>query len=104
MASPRPVPRLSAHLCLWSSLPPTGISPPSESSGADRSRSSPEEPKIPAVSRIPAASDTSMEWRGEPRQRAPTGPEPSSSNGYRQDIPTDLSASQASFLAGAAAL
>ena len=91
---------------------PTGISPPSEFSGADRSRSSPEQPKVPAVSRIPAAStilvprrasgsnpppqhnpqaessDTSMEGRGRPRQRAPHGPGPScSSSGYPQDIP-----------------
>ena len=71
----------------------SGLTPPSESSGADRSRSSPEDPKLPSGTRIPAAStilvprrasgsnlsrnnpqaessDTSMEDRGRARQRA----------------------------------
>ena len=91
----------------------------------DRSRSSPDDqmlahrPKIPAASTTvvsrrasgsaqprnsPQAesSDTSMEDRGRDRQRVQPGPGPSSSSSYRPSNPIDLSASQASFLAGAA--
>ena len=103
----------------------SGLTPPSESSGADRSRSSPEDPKLPSGTRIPAAStilvprrasgsnlphhnpqaessDTSMEERGRARQRARSGPDPSSSSGHNPNVPIDLNATQASFLAGAA--
>ena len=101
----------------------SGLTPPSESSGADRSRSSPEDPKLPSGTRIPAASTilvprrasgsnlprnnpqaeyTSMEERGRARQRARSGPEPSSSSGHNPNVPIDLNATQASFLAGAA--
>ena len=104
----------------------SGLTPPSESSGADRSRSSPEDPKLPSGTRIPAAStilvprrasgsnlsrnnpqaessDTSMEDRGRARQRARSGPDPSSSSSrHNPNVPIDLNATQASFLAGAA--
>ena len=104
----------------------SGLTPPSESSGADRSRSSPEDPKLPSGIRIPAAStilvprrasgsnlsrnnpqaessDTSMEDRGRARQRARSGPDPSSSSSrHNPNVPIDLNATQASFLAGAA--
>ena len=104
----------------------SGLTPPSESSGADRSRSSPENPKLPSGTRIPAAStilvprrasgsnlprhnpqaessDTSMEDRGRARQRARSGPDPSSSsNRHNPNVSIDLNATQASFLAGAA--
>ena len=104
----------------------SGLTPPSESSGADRSRSSPEDPKLPSGTRIPAAStilvprrasgsnlshnipqaessDTSMEDRGGARQRARSGPDPSSSSSrHNPNVPIDLNATQASFLAGAA--
>ena len=90
----------------------------------DRSRSSPDDPVMAHFPKVPAASsvlsrrasgsaqprnspqaessDTSMEDRGRGRQRAQPGPGPSSSSSYRPDNPIDLSASQASFLAGAA--
>ena len=85
----------------------------------DRSRSSPEDSKMPSGPRIPAvasslvprrssgstqaeSSDTSMEDRGRARQRARPGPDPSSSSGYNPNVPIDLNATQASFLAGAA--
>ena len=103
----------------------SGLTPPSESSGADRSRSSPEDPKLPSRTRIPAAStilvprrasgsnlphhnpqaessDASMEERGRARQRARSRPDPSSSSGHNPNVPIDLNATQASFLAGAA--
>ena len=104
----------------------SGSTPPSESSGADRSRSSPEDPKLPSGTRIPAAStilvprrasgsnlsrnnpqaessDTSMEDRSRARQRARSGPDPSSSSSrHNPNVPIDLNATQASFLAGAA--
>ena len=103
----------------------SGLTPPSESSGADRSRSSPEDPKLPSGTRIPAAStilvprrasgsilphhtpqaessDASMGDRGRARQRAHSGPEPSSSSRHNPNVPIDLNATQASFLAGAA--
>ena len=104
----------------------SGVTPPSESSGAERSRSSPEDPKLPSGTRIPAAStilvprrasgsnlsrnnpqpessDTSMEDRGRARQRARSGPDPSSSSSrHNPNVPIDLNATQASFLAGAA--
>ena len=103
----------------------TGLSPSSENSGADRSRSSPEEPKAPSGVRVPAAStilaprrtsgsnqprnspqaessDASMEERGRSRQRPRPGHDPSSSSGYNPKAPSDLNATEASFLAGAA--
>ena len=103
----------------------SGITPPSDPSSASRSRSSPEESHTnPDATRVPAAttvlvprrinlpvarspmhveesSDTSMEAsRNRYRQRGPHGPNPS--NGPDPDNPVDLSATQASFLAGAA--
>ena len=46
----------------WSELPkampPTGVSPPSESSGMDRSRSSPDDPFLATFPKVPAASTT----------------------------------------------
>ena len=93
---------------------------------ADRSRSFPEYPKLPSGTRIPAAStilvprrasgsnlphhnpqaessNTSMEDRGRARQRARSGPDPtSSSSRHNPNVPIDLNATQASFLAGAA--
>ena len=83
-------------------------------------------PKLPSGTRIPAAStilvprrasgsnlsrnnpqaessDTSMEDRGRARQRARSGPDPSSSSSrHNPNVPIDLNATQASFLAGAA--
>ena len=103
----------------------SGITPPSDPSSASRSRSSPEESHTnPNATRVPAAttvlvprrielpvtrspmrveesSDTSMEAsRSRYRQRGPHGPNPS--NSPDPDNPVDLSATQASFLAGAA--
>ena len=43
-----------------------------------------------------------MEDRGRARQRARSGPEPSSSSRHNPNVPIDLNATQASFLAGAA--
>ena len=104
----------------------SGLTPPSESSGADRSRSSPEDPKLSSGTRIPAAStilvprrasgsslphhnpqaessDASMEDRGRAGQRARSGPDPTSrSSRHDPNVPIDLNATQASFLAGAA--
>ena len=103
----------------------SGITPPTDPSSDSRSRSSPEESHTnPDATRVPAAttvlvprrinlpvarspmhveesSDTSMEAsRNRYRQRGPHGPNPS--NGPDPDNPVDLSATQASFLAGAA--
>ena len=81
--------------------------------GADRSRSSPEDPKLPSGTRIPAASTILVPRRASgsnlslnnpqaARQRARSGPEPSSSSRHNPNVPIDLNATQASFLAGAA--
>ena len=103
----------------------SGISPPSDpSSSNSRSRSSPETSN-PNATRVPAAvthlvprriqlppsrdairvedsSDTSVEasQQNRFRQRAPYGPNPS--NSPDDNGPVDLSATQATFLAGAA--
>ena len=103
----------------------SGISPPSDpSSSNSRSRSSPEvsnpnATRVPAVvtslvprriqlpssrdaMRVDESSDTSVEasQHNRFRQRAPHGPNPS--NSPDKDNPVDLSATQATFLAGAA--
>ena len=103
----------------------SGISPPSDpSSSNSRSRSSPETSnpnatRVPAVvtslvprriqlpssrdaMRVDESSDTSVEasQHNRFRQRAPHGPNPS--NSPDEDNPVDLSATQATFLAGAA--
>ena len=103
----------------------SGISPPSDpSSSNSRSRSSPEvsnpnATRVPAVvtslvprriqlpssrdaMRVDESSDTSVEasQHNRFRQRAPHGPNPS--NSPDEDNPVDLSATQATFLAGAA--
>ena len=103
----------------------SGLSPPDDPSSTSRSRSSPEESRnnptatrVPAVStvlvprrtnlpssrdaiRVEESSDTSMETSHiRFRQRGPYGPNPS--NSPDPDNPVDLSATQATFLAGAA--
>ena len=103
----------------------SGISPPSDpSSSNSRSRSSPENSnpnatRVPAVVthlvprriqlpssrdaiRVDDSSDTSLEasQHNRFRQRGPHGPNPS--NSPDEDNPVDLSATQATFLAGAA--
>ena len=103
----------------------SGLSPPDDPSSTSRSRSSPEESRNnPTATRVPAvstvlvprrinlptsrdtihveeSSDTSMEIsRNRYRQRGPHGPNPS--NSPDPDNPVDLSATQATFLAGAA--
>lgn len=104
----------------------SGFSPPDEPSSNSRSRSSPEDihhnpntTRVPAVStvlvprriqlpssrdaiRVEESSDTSMEasQHNRFRQRGPHGPNPS--NSPDPDNPVDLSATQATFLAGAA--
>ena len=103
----------------------SGISPPSDpSSSNSRSRSSPETSnpnatRVPAVVtslvprriqlpssrdaiRVDDSSDTSLEasQHNRFRQRGPHGPNPS--NSPDEDNPVDLSATQATFLAGAA--
>ena len=103
----------------------SGISPPSDpSSSNSRSRSSPETSnpnatRVPAVvtslvprriqlpssrdaMRVDESFDTSVEasQHNRFRQRAPHGPNPS--NSPDEDNPVDLSATQATFLAGAA--
>ena len=103
----------------------SGISPPSDpSSSNSRSRSSPETSnpnatRVPAVvtslvprriqlpstrdaMRVDESSDTSVEASQQSRfrQRGPHGPNPS--NSPDEDNPVDLSATQATFLAGAA--
>ena len=104
----------------------SGISPPTDPSSSDgRSRSSPEDSN-PNATRVPAqllppwfhekssclllgiamrvdeSSDTSTEasQHNRFRQRAPHGPNPS--NSPDEDNSVDLSATQATFLAGAA--
>ena len=103
----------------------SGLTPPSESSGADRSRSSPEDPKLPSGTRIPAAStilvpEEHLEvtyliiipklnllvpvWRrgvglGREHVQVQT---PVAAVGTIQNVPIDLNDTQASFLAGAA--
>ena len=100
---------------------PSGISPPSEFSGMDRSRSSPENPPnmpsgpcVPASSLVitrratgsnqshqsPQADSSDSMDVGRGRRRTQPGPNPSGS--HRQGVPIDLNATQASFLAGAA--
>ena len=104
----------------------SGLSPPDDPSSTSRSRSSPEESRNnPTATRVPAvstvlvprriqlptsrdaihveeSSDTSMEAShlNRYRQRGPHGPNPS--NSPDPDNPVDLSATQATFLAGAA--
>ena len=101
----------------------SGVSPPDDPSSTSRSRSSPDDSRnnpnatrVPAVStvlvprriqlptsrsnmHVEESSDTSME-ASRFRQRGPHGPSPR--NSPEPDNPVDLSATQATFLAGAA--
>ena len=104
----------------------SGLTPPTDPSSTSRSRSSPDDSnqnpnatRVPAVTtvlvprriqlpssrdamRVEDSPDISMEAsrQNRYRQRAPHGPNPS--NSPDEDNPVDLSATQATFLAGAA--
>ena len=63
----------------------SGLTPPSESSGADRSRSSPEVPKLPSGTRIPAASTILVPRRASGSNLSRHNPQAESSDTSMED-------------------